>query len=52
MIVEEVEMPPWQSRDLGERVVHLLRVERLAPFEEGLFIAEVADMRAAAGYND
>src|SRR5689334_25439578 len=52
MIVEEIEMPPRQPRNLAERVVYLLRVERFAPFEEGLFIAEVADVRASARYHN
>ena len=48
VIVEEVEMAAGQPRDLRERVVHPLRVERSPAFEERVLVAEVAVLRAAA----
>ena len=52
MIVEEIEMAPGQARDLGERVVHALRVERSAALEERVLVAEVAVLRTAARHDD
>src|SRR5207249_11380340 len=52
MVVQEVEVPPGQSIDLGERSIHLHRVELLASLEEGDFVAEVAHVWAAARDDD
>jgi hypothetical protein len=47
MIVEEVQMTPRQSIDLGERRIDLLRVERSTALEERLLVTELADVRAS-----
>ena len=52
VIVEKVQVAPRQSVDLGERVVHALRVERSPTVEEGVLVAEVAMLRAAARDDD
>ncbi len=52
MIIEEVEVSPGEAVNLGERSVHLLEVERPAPFEEGILVAEVAVVGTAAGHGD
>ena len=52
MIVQEVEMASGQARDLGERVVHALRVEPSTAGEEGVLVAEVAMLRAPAGHDN
>ena len=41
-------MASRKTRDLGERVVHALRVERSSAGEEGVLVAEVAMLRASA----
>ena len=48
VVVKKVEVAARQAVDLGERLVHALQVERLAAAEEGLLVAEVADVGAAA----
>src|SRR4029453_7249108 len=50
--VQEVEMAARQPLDLRERLVHALHVEGAAALEEGLLVAEVADVRAAARDHD
>jgi hypothetical protein len=50
--VEEVEVPARQARDLGERGVHALRVERSAAAEERVLVAEVAVLRTPAADHD
>src|SRR5258706_2267398 len=45
-------MTPRQPRDLRERVIDPLRVESAAAFEERVFVAEVAMLRAAARDHD
>ena len=52
VIVQEVEVAAGKARDLGERLVHALRVEALASLEEGLLVAEVAGVRAASRHHD
>ncbi len=52
VVVEEVQVPPGQPVDLGERGVHRLRVEGLPALEERVLIAEVAVVRAAARDHD
>ena len=47
MIVEEVEMATRQALDLGQRLVHLLRVERAPAREETVLVAEGAVVRTA-----
>lgn len=49
---ESVQVPSWQPVDLRERSVDALRVEAAAAFEEGLSVAEVADVGAAARNHD
>src|ERR1043166_6654281 len=44
MIVEKVEMPPRQSRNLSQRVVHGLCVERAPAGEERILVTERAMM--------
>ena len=48
MIVEKVEMPSGQPRDLRQRVVHALRVERSAAFEERVLVTEIAVLGTSA----
>ena len=52
VVVEKIQVTPGQPRDLGERVVHALRVERSASGEERILVAEVAVLRAAARDDD
>ena len=52
VIVEEVQMTAGQALDLGERVVHGLRVEGSPAFEERFLVAEVAHVRTAARDDD
>ena len=48
MVVEEIEVTAGKRVDLGERLVHALRVERAPAGEEAVLVAEVAVVRAAA----
>ena len=48
MIIEEIKMPAGKPVNLGERVVHELRVERTASREEAVLVAEGAMMRTAS----
>jgi hypothetical protein len=48
VIIQEVEMAARQAFDLFERIRDQLRVERFASAEEGVLVAEVAVVRAAA----
>ena len=52
MIVEEIEMAARQALDFGQRIVDALRVEPAAAFKEGILVAEVAMLRAAARHHD
>ncbi len=52
VIVEEVEMASGQAVDLGQGSVHGSRVERPPALEEGLLVAEVADVRTPARHDD
>ena len=52
VVVQEIEMPPGQPLDLGQRRIDGLRVERSAAFEERLLVTEVADVRTAARDDD
>ena len=52
MVVEEVEVAAGEAVDLGQGVVHALRIEGAAALEERLLVAEVADVRTAAGDHD
>ena len=52
VVVEKVEVTPRQPRDLGQRVVDALRVERSAAGKERVLVAEVAMLRAAARDDD
>src|SRR5260370_24706163 len=52
MIVEEVEMTSGQPLDLGQRILHPLRVESPASLKEGILVAEVTMLRTPAGYDD
>ena len=52
MVVEEVQVLAREAVDLGERPVDRLRVERAAALVEGILVAEVAVVRAAARHND
>ena len=52
MVVEKIEMPSRQPRDLGERIVDPLRIEAASAGEERVLVAEVAMLRAAAGHDD
>ena len=45
-------MPPRQPGDLGQRVVHALRVERSTALEERVLVAEVAVLRTSARDDD
>ncbi len=48
VIVEKIEMSPRQTGNLGQRIVHELRVERSSSREERVFVAEGAMVGAAA----
>ncbi len=48
VIVQEVEVAPGQALDLPQGGVDGLRVKRSAALEEGVFVAEIAVVRAAA----
>jgi hypothetical protein len=52
VVVEKVEMPARQPRDLRQRIVDALRVERSAAGEERVLVAEVTMLRAAARHDD
>jgi hypothetical protein len=52
VVVEEVEVTAGKALDLGERLVHALRVEAAPALEEGVSVAEVAMVRAAARDDD
>ena len=52
VVVEEIHVPSGQAVDLGERGVDRLSVEGVSALEERLLVAEVADVRAAAGDDD
>ena len=48
VVVQEVQVAAGQAVDLGQRLVDRAGVERLAAGEEGLLVAEIAGVRAAA----
>src|SRR5205807_8155638 len=48
MIVEKIKMPARKARNLGQGIVHDLRVERAPAGEEPVLVAEGAMMRAAS----
>ena len=52
VVVEEVEMLPRQSLDLGQGVVRSLRVVRAAALEERLLVTEVTNVRAPSRHHD
>ena len=52
VIVEEIQVPSRQPRNLGQRIVDALRVERSPAFEERVLVAERAVVRAAARHDD
>src|SRR5271165_6060938 len=52
MIVQKIEMPTGQPLYLGERILHSLGVEAPASLKEGVLIAEVAMLGAAARHHD
>jgi hypothetical protein len=52
MVVEEIEMTARQPLDLGQRVVDALGVERTAPGEKGVLVAEVAVLRTPTSDDD
>src|SRR6187549_2236317 len=52
MVVEKVQMTPWQPRDLRKGVVDALGVKRSPAFEERVLVAEVAMLRTAAADDD
>ena len=52
MVVEEVQVPAGEAVDLRESPVDRLRVERAAALVEGILVAEVAVVRAAARHDD
>ncbi len=52
VIVEEIEVPAWQSIDLRQRSVDGLGVEGLSACEERFLVAEVADVRASPRHDD
>ena len=52
MVVEEIQVPPGQAFDLGQRRIHGLGVERLAALKECLFVTEIADVRTAARHDN
>ncbi len=51
MVIQEIEMASGQQVDLGERLIDLLRIETLPPFEERNLVAEVASMRTSARHH-
>jgi hypothetical protein len=52
MVVKEVEMAARKALNLCKCVINLLNIERLAALIKGIFIAEVAVVRAAPGDNN
>jgi hypothetical protein len=52
VVVEEVEMPSGEPIDFGQRGIDALCVERSAALEEGVFVAEVTVLGAAARDDD
>src|SRR5580704_8148818 len=52
MIVQEVEVSAGETVDFRQSVVHRLRVESASTGEEGLLLAEIADMRATSRDHD
>ena len=52
MVVEKIEMMPGQAIYLRQRAINLHRVELFSSLEESDLVAEVTDVRAAAGDDD
>src|SRR5262245_44625088 len=52
MIIEEVQMFPWQAFDFCQGAVHFQRIKRFSAFEEGLLVTKVADMGATARHHN
>ena len=52
MVVEKVQMTSRQARDLGERGIDGLGIERPAALEERLLVTEIAHMRTPARHDD
>ena len=52
MIIEEIEMTSVQPLDLGQCIIHALRVEIPPALKKSILIAEVTMLRAAARYHN
>jgi hypothetical protein len=44
MVVQKVQVPPWEAVDLGQSTIHPLGVKGSAASEEGLLVTKIADV--------